>query len=873
MTNLPSSLRASRGTVARSTGQIGRRRASRGRRLAGTAAVLGLLVGTLMAAPAYAAETAESVLVQDDFARTVSGGWGAATAGGAYTSRGASNLSVDGGAGVVALGAGVTASSTLGAVSSGDASMKARLTFATLPAAGNGTYSGVALRVAGDSGYRLTLRVAARGSMDVALERTSGSATTTLTRKAIPFAASTDRPLDLTLAVSGTSSVALSGTVAVAGDAAQSTSISAADTSQERLTSNGAPAVWNYQSSSSGSNTVRWDSVTVTAPTSATPTPTPTSSPSATPSSSPSASPTPTGSPTPQPTPVATPTGGGSQSATEAGSMPVGTASYAVPDGALFVSTTGSDAAAGTRSAPLRTIAAAVNKAALGATIVIRGGSYNESLMINRGKRLTIQPYPAEAVWLDGSVPVSGWSRSGATWSVSGWTTKFDSSPTHARGKPDNTTPAWRWVNSAYPMAAHPDQVWIDGVAQSQVGSLQEVKANTFYVDYATNRIYLGSDPSGKQVRASNLQIAMTMLNTDSTVRGIGIRRYAPSVPDLGAVRLFGTTNITLKDLVITENATLGLSISGANTVLSHVTASHNGQMGIGSNRAVGMTVDSVLIDTNNTEHFNSAPSAGGFKFSRAKDVTVRNSVFRDNFGNGMWFDESSTGVTVASSDFVTNDSDGLVFELSADVRAVNNVIRGNVEAGILVLDTSQIALWNNSISGGQMGIRVDDGPRSSKDSKDPSYDGAGNPVTWETKDVVVKNNVVGNMTQMANGANWCGLVCITDSSGARKTAAQMNAALDGNVYYRAGAGDLPAATIRWANGTAGVANYRTAEEFRAATGQERTGKTLVGLGQIAKNGTLASGGTMQGVGVAIPDTIARAGGLVVGSATVGAIR
>ena len=51
-------------------------------------------------------------------------------------------------------------------------------------------------------------------------------------------------------------------------------------------------------------------------------------------------------------------------------------------------------------------------------------------------------------------------------------------------------------------MAAYPDQVWIDGVAQRQVGSRDAVVAGTFFVDTAAHRLYLGTNPGRSQPSA-----------------------------------------------------------------------------------------------------------------------------------------------------------------------------------------------------------------------------------------------------------------------------------------------------------------------------------------------------------------------------------
>ena len=111
------------------------------------------------------------------------------------------------------------------------------------------------------------------------------------------------------------------------------------------------------------------------------------------------------------------------------GSLPVGSARYPVPSGAVFVSKSGSDWASGTLAAPLRTIQRAINIAPSGRTIVVRAGIYHESINIPSNRTFTIQAYPGEAVWLDGSSAVTGWVRSGSVWVKSGWTAAFNSTP------------------------------------------------------------------------------------------------------------------------------------------------------------------------------------------------------------------------------------------------------------------------------------------------------------------------------------------------------------------------------------------------------------------------------------------------------------
>src|SRR5690606_12692417 len=92
------------------------------------------------------------------------------------------------------------------------------------------------------------------------------------------------------------------------------------------------------------------------------------------------------------------------------------------------------------------------------------------------------------------------------------------------------------FVNPARPMAAHPDQVWIGGKPQRQVGSLSRLGPGRFYVDERGDRLHLGSNPGSKQVRASALAKAISIRAAGTRISNIDVRRFAPSVPHMGAV-------------------------------------------------------------------------------------------------------------------------------------------------------------------------------------------------------------------------------------------------------------------------------------------------------------------------------------------------
>lgn len=812
---------------------------------------LGGAVGLLTQNAVTAQAETSSIVLSDNFDRTSQGGWGSVDGKSYKATFGASRLSVESGRGLARLNPSSAIQATLNDVQMTDGATQLTYSPSRIAASGNGLYVGPMLRIGSSGAYRLSARTAPSGRLTIALERlgADGSVSVLRTSQNLP-AVKADQPLTLRLEARGTQEVSLRGSAWTSGKASAAPSISFSDSTSGRIARAGGVAAWAYLSGSSQATVASFTSFTATRFVAE------------------------AVDPTPVPAPSPAPATGSSDAA---GSLPVGKANYAVPDGAVFVARTGSDQADGKKTTPYKTIAKAVNSAGAGSTIVVRGGSYHESLMITKGKRLTIQAYPGEAVWLDGSSEITGFTRSGSAWVKNGWNVQFDSSPTFARGKPDGTTPGWQFLNADHPMAAHPDQVWIGGEVQTQVGSLSKVKPGTFYVDYGQDRLYLGTDPTGEVVRASDLQIALTLLSADSGLKGIGIRRYAPSVPDMGAVLLWGADGSVLENVVISESATNGLTMGLAKTSdpvrLTHVTASDNGLMGIGANRMNGLVVDHVLVARNNREHFNPAPSAGGFKLSRSLSVTVKDSRFVDNDGTGLWFDESSVALTVTRNDASGNSRFGIVVELSARARLVNNVMSDNTQGGLIVLDSNKVDVWNNSIRGGFLPVRIADGRRVSTDKGDPAQTGnMSAEATWITKDIVVRNNVVGDATPSSNGSAWCGLLCVLDDRRI-STASQMNASVNGNLYYRSKAG-TPSFTVRWAGGTAGALSFSNLTSFKSATGQETKGAEVTGTSLVTDDGILRSAnGTYSNVGVAIPSDIANLGGLPTGSNVLGARR
>jgi parallel beta-helix repeat protein len=600
---------------------------------------------------------------------------------------------------------------------------------------------------------------------------------------------------------------------------------------------------------------------------SATPTPTPTPKPTPTPSPTPKPTPTPTPTPTPKPTPTPTPAPSTAPAGT-AGSLAVGSASYAAPAGAIYVSPTGNDAAAGTQAAPVKTIQRGVNLAPAGGTVVVRAGTYRETVTISR--TVTVQNYPKEAVWLDGSSPVTGWVADGSMWRKDGWTTRFDSSPTYTQGAKDSTAANWGFVNPDYPMAAHPDQVFVDGAPLEQVKSKSLVKAGTFFLDQATSKLYIGTNPTGKTVEASTIIKAMTVKGANSVVRGIGVRRFSPSVFHMGSITV-EQPGATFENVAILDAATTGISILREKVTLNQVTISGSGMLGIHARFADNLKLTKVLSTKNNDERFNIAPVSGGAKLGATRGVLLSDSDFSGNYGHGFWEDVSVYDSVIRRSKFNDNTGTGLVLELSAKVIVGDNELARNKQFGIKVNNTSDVKIWNNTFVGNSRPVNLVQDTRRNTNKNDPAADPRipfpDPAMPWTLGPVTVRNNVIANPSSAAN----C-LLCVEDYS-FQVSAEQMKITANSNVYARASASE-PKWIAVWsrANVNSNPHVFTSLSALQSTTGQEKKGKEYVGTAITDAKLNLVSSVKSQEATIAepLPADIASAIGRPAGSAVLG---
>ena len=480
------------------------------------------------------------------------------------------------------------------------------------------------------------------------------------------------------------------------------------------------------------------------------------------------------------------------------GAVAVGTATYAVPSGSLFVDpANGSDAAAGSQGSPHQTVAHALAAASYGQTIVLRAGTYHEGITVSSSKSVTIQAYPNEAVWFDGSTQITSWTQQGGVWVHSGWTAQFDHSPSYTFGQDDG------FVNPSYPMAAWPDQVFIDGVSQEQVAAGTTPTSGQFAVDYNAQTITIGTDPAGHEVRASDLGQAIVAAGPVQLL-GFGVRRYATCIPLIGTIYFGGVSAGSLvENLVVDNNATEGIGVGVHNVTINHVTATNNGLMGFQGNSCDGLVISNSIASNNNREHFNTQPSSGGMKIARCTGLTIVNCEVSNNTAtSGIWTDISVTQFAIIGNTVQNNPYYGIEVELSQSGIIANNTVSGS-RYGITPYNSGSVQIYNNHCSGNSVwdiGLSEDARVNSGNVYVSQSL------CSWRLDNLTICNN------QLDGGG---GFEFYALDKASNTPASAMHITINGNVF-----GNNTAVMVGWGGGdNTTVTYYRTPSALNTALG------------------------------------------------------
>jgi len=487
---------------------------------------------------------------------------------------------------------------------------------------------------------------------------------------------------------------------------------------------------------------------------------------------------------------------------------------YEVPQAAhvYYVAPNGKAEAPGTDLAQPTTIEAAIAKVVTGDAIVMRGGFYRTgNLILNQG--ITIQPYAAEKPVLKGTDVATNWEPAGpGVWKTS-WTKLFPAHPLGwwNRAKQEAQTPLHRFNN---------DMVFVDGKMLMSAGSVGELNAGTYYIDYDKHEVYIGTDPVGHVVEITAHDGALIRTSGEAhgkvsdkkgpVIRGITFTQYAWRAIEIQGKKQFGpddeptdepvgpsdpstfgkeVTGTVLEDVTITFCSRVAGYFRGDGLVIRNSLISDTGTEGIYVIGSADVLLEKNIIRRNNIEKLTGYYPSAVKIFNQSRRVTVRdNRVVEQPDSNGVWFDVGERDCVFVNN-YVEGSLVGFFMEISRGMTAAGNVFVRNGR-GMWVLNSADAHVYNNTF--------IDSPATISRNERVP----AGDLFDWHSAtgpglDQREGHIFVNNLMVASEGFDRP-LARIDQAPGLCSKLKQSElTAMDGNVYVRAGKSAVP--LMAWA--------------------------------------------------------------------------
>jgi parallel beta-helix repeat protein len=244
----------------------------------------------------------------------------------------------------------------------------------------------------------------------------------------------------------------------------------------------------------------------------------------------------------------------------------------------------------------------------------------------------------------------------------------------------------------------------------------------------------------------------VSLTGTNSVLQGVGVRRYANGYEVKGAVRM-GNTGGVVRNVIIEDVATFGLTLANSDKVVDHVTIRRAGQLGIGGHQTDRSVFSNSIVSGNNTEKFKDAPVSGGLKFTASRMLRIDNVEANNNVTTGIWCDVSSYQLTIVNNTANGNGKHGIEVEISDTGIIANNQAINGGEDGIILFDSGHFKVFNNEVGGSSLfGIKLAQDERrqaalgKNPEGRDSRYKDVVDPnIPWITQDIQLSNNVFGN--------------------------------------------------------------------------------------------------------------------------------
>jgi len=369
------------------------------------------------------------------------------------------------------------------------------------------------------------------------------------------------------------------------------------------------------------------------------------------------------------------------------------------------------------------TIEQAFEQVKTGDAIILRGGIYRTgNLILNQG--IIIQPYKDEQPVLKGTYVATDWKNLGNGLWTTRWDKLFPSKPADwwQRDRQGKITPLYKFNN---------DIVFIDGKFLQAVGWEGEVNENSYYIDYESGRVYIGTDPTNHLVEITAFDVAILRTTKEShgkasdkkgpVIRGITFTQYAYRAIEIEGTDPEGLSNEANHGKEVTgailENCTISYCsrvaayLRGDKLVIRNCKISDTSTEGIYILSSSDVLLEKNIFTRNNIEFITGYYPAAVKIFNQCYRVTCRDNLVIDlPYSNGIWYDVGNVdGVFI--NNWIENvgfldrkftgkqtwpSESGFFYEISKGVICAGNVFV-NCENGIHILNSSNASIYNNT--------------------------------------------------------------------------------------------------------------------------------------------------------------------------------
>jgi parallel beta-helix repeat protein len=370
------------------------------------------------------------------------------------------------------------------------------------------------------------------------------------------------------------------------------------------------------------------------------------------------------------------------------------------------------------------TLEAAIDRVQTGDAIVMRGGTYRTGdLILNQG--ITIQPYADEQPVLRGTFIATDWKDLGNGIWKTAWSHLFPATPDSwwSRDRFGKDTPLCLFNN---------DMVFIDGRFLHAVSREGEVDDNSYYIDYDTKQVYIGSNPTHHLVEITAFDAALRRVIGDAhgkkadhagpVIRGIVFTQYAYRALEIEGKEPEGVSpeaehgkdvvGTTLEDCTITFCSRVAAYFRGDRLTVRRCKVSDTSTEGLYIIGSSDVLLERNIFSRNNIERYTGYYPAAVKIFNQSYRVTCQDNLVIDlPYSNGIWYDVGNVDGRflnnwiegVGDVDRVFDhqrpypSQNGFFFEISKGAICAGNVFV-NCDQGIFVLNSSNVQIYNNTL-------------------------------------------------------------------------------------------------------------------------------------------------------------------------------